>query len=174
MNSATKPLTAIAAAALSVAFLLIVAVTGSMAATGAGPSETPPPQTPAPPAENPNPSTAECQPGQPYNQYCPTIVTFEFPKTSFVENGKVKLVKLGCNQSCNHVNFQATHGKKVAAKGDTWFTSNYLPELTTELKDYAKQQLRRHGKLEVKVNVCVHPPGPQNFCKTGKVTLRTK
>lgn len=169
MISATKPLTVMAATALSVAFLLIVAVAGSPAATGAAPSETPPP-----PAENPNPSSAECQPGQPYNRYCPTIVTFDFPKISVVENGKVKLVKLGCNQSCNHVNFQATHGKKVAAKGSTWFRSNYLPELATELKPYAKRQLREHGKLEVNVRVCVHPPGPQNFCKTGKVTLRAK
>ncbi len=123
-------------------------------------------------SETENPTTAECQPGQPYNERCPTIVTFDFPRRSFFADGKVKLVHLGCNDSCNHVTYTAKHGNKVAAKGTRWFKANYLPNLYTGLTGYAKKQLRMHRKLVVNARVCVHPPGPQNYCKSHKIVLR--
>lgn len=159
MNQNIRPLSTLLASALALTALLLVGATGSSA---------------SPDYEVANPTAAECQPGQPYNQRCPTIVTFEFPKRSFLEKGKVKLVHLGCNQSCNHVNYTAKHGKKLAAKGSTWFKANYLPDLDASLTGYAKRQLRLHKELSVKVNVCVHPPGPKNFCKSGQVLLRVK
>ena len=65
----------------------------------------------------------------------------------------------------------AKHGRRVAVKGSTWFKGNYEPTLKTPLTAYAKKQLRDHGKLEVNARVCVHPPGPENFCKSAKVVL---
>jgi hypothetical protein len=144
---------------LSVAAL--VGAAASMAA--AGPEYSP---------ENLNPSRAECMPGQPYNRHCPTIVTFAFPKTAKLKRGNVELAHLGCNNSCNHVFFVAKHGKKVAAKGSAWFGADYTPDVDAKLAPYAKKQLRLHKKLSVVARVCVHPPGPQNFCKSHRVILR--
>lgn len=126
------------------------------------------------PSEPPNPTEEECQPGQPYNRHCPTIVTFEFPERSFFEKGKVKLVHLGCNMSCNHVVFSVKHGSRTVAKGTRWPKGNYLPDIYTGISAYAKRQLRLHKKLGVNAHVCVHPPGPENFCNHHKITLRKK
>ena len=147
--------------------LLVLAVAMAVAAAGAGAEasyEVEP--------EAGKPTRAECEPGQPYNRQCPTIVTFDFPKRSFFTKGKVKLVHLGCNMSCNHVNWVVKHGKRLVAKSSHWFKANYLPILYTGIDAYAKKQLRRHGKLVVHARVCVHPPGPQNFCKSHRVILR--
>jgi hypothetical protein len=118
------------------------------------------------------PSTAECQPGQPYNRKCPTIVNFTFPKQSVVKSGRAKLAHLGCNNSCNHVNYTAKHGRNVAAKGSEWFRGNYTPNLYGKLTSWAKDQLKEHGELAVTAKVCVHPPGPENFCKSGRVLIK--
>jgi hypothetical protein len=83
----------------------------------------------------------------------------------------VPIVKLGCNDSCNHVFFTLTHGKHVAAKGEGWFGANNTPEVLARLAPWGKKQLRQHKKLSVLAKVCVHPPGPQNFCKSHRVML---
>lgn len=140
--------------------LALVGASASMAAAG-----------PEYATENPNPSRAECMPGQPYNHNCPTIVTFQFPNHSKVKKGDVELVHLGCNNSCLHVFFVAKHGKNVAAKGTIWFRADYTPDVDAELTPYAKKQLHRYKKLSVNARVCVHPPGPQNFCKSHRIIL---
>ena len=124
------------------------------------------------PVENPNPTRAECMPGQPYNRHCMTIVTFDFPKEAKLSKGNVPIVKLGCNNSCNHVFFTVKHGKHVAAKGSTWYRGNYTPEVLAKLTPWGKKQLHLGKKLSVVAKVCVHPPGPQNFCKSHGVMLR--
>jgi hypothetical protein len=123
-------------------------------------------------SHNPNPTTAECQPGQPYNEACETIVTFTFPKTTKVEGSKFELVHLGCNDSCNRVNFRVKHGGKVIAKGTSAPEGNYLPVIHAGLTAWGKEQLRQHGKLTGYAHVCVHPPGPQNFCKGAELTIK--
>ena len=157
MNRKAGSLTTLIVSALALSALFLVAGAGAMEIS-----------------ETENPTTAECQPGQPYNQNCPTIVTFDFPQKSFLTDGKAKLVHLGCNNSCNHVTYTAKHGNKVAAKGTRWFKANYLPNLYTAVTPYAKKQLRQHKKLVVNARVCVHPPGPQNYCKSHKVVLRIR
>jgi hypothetical protein len=124
------------------------------------------------PVESPNPTRAECMPGQPYNRHCMTIVTFDFPKEAKLSKGRVPIVKLGCNNSCNHVFFTLKHGKHFAAKSSTWYRGNYTPEVLAKLTPWGKKQLDLNKKLGVVAKVCVHPPGPQNFCKSHRVMLR--
>lgn len=159
MNLPMKSFATILASLLAAGALLIVGVAGS-AAEGV--------------TENPNPTTEECQPGQPYNANCPDIVTFDFPRHTTVESGKFELVHLGCNQSCNHVFFTVKHGKKLVAKGVTYPHGNYLPIIYAGVTPFAKKQLRQHGKLTAYAHVCVHPPGPENFCKGATILLQAK
>ena len=159
MNQKARASSTIVIALFALVALLLVGAAGSTA---------------EPPSENPNPTEEECQPGQPYNRHCPTVVTFEFPKRSFFEDGKVKLVHLGCNMSCNHVLFTVKHGNRQVAKGNRWIKANYLPTVYTGIDGFAKKQLRRHKKLVVNARVCVHPPGPENFCKHAKIILKKK
>src|SRR5262245_31499818 len=112
MNPPFKTFVPIAISLLAAGVLLIVGVAGSAA---------------MPISETKNPTTEECQPGQPYNQNCPTIVTFDFPQRTTVENGKFEVVHLGCNDSCNHVIYKVKHGSKLVAKGVTYPHANYLP-----------------------------------------------
>ncbi len=159
MNLTVKSFAATLASLLAVGALLIVGVAGSAA---------------RPISENPNPTTEECQPGQPYDENCPDIVTFAFPKHATVESGRFELVHLGCNQSCNHVIFKVKHGNKLVAKGATYPHGNYLPIIYAGVTPFAKKQLRQHGKLKAYAHVCVHPPGLENFCKGAKILLRAK
>ena len=41
-----------------------------------------------------------------------------------------------------------------------------------KLAPWGKKQLQLHKKLSVLAHVCIHPPGPQNFCKNHRVMLR--
>lgn len=41
-----------------------------------------------------------------------------------------------------------------------------------KLAPWAKKELSRAKKMAVTAKVCVHPPGPQNFCKSSRVKLR--
>lgn len=159
MKLPMKSLAAILASLLAAGAFLVIGVAGSAA---------------KPSSENPNPTTEECQPGQPYNENCPDIVTFKFPKHSTVKGGKFELVHLGCNNSCNHVIFKVKHGNKLVAKGVTYPHANYLPIIYAGVTPFAKNQLRRHGKLRAYAHVCVHPPGPENFCKGATILLRAK
>lgn len=99
-------------------------------------------------------------------------VTFSFPQHTQAKNGTFEVVQLSCENSCNHVFFTVKHGNKLVAKGTTWPHANYTPEIDGKLKPFARKQLRRHGKLQAYAHVCVHPPGPENYCQGAKILIK--
>jgi hypothetical protein len=101
------------------------------------------------------------------------IITFAWPKEAKLTKGSVPIVKLACNPGCDHSHafFTLKHGKKVVSKNALW-TESVNPEILAPLRPYGKQQLHLHKQLSVVAKVCIHPPGPQNYCQTHRVMLR--
>jgi len=110
------------------------------------------------------PESPECQPGQPYNPKCPTVVHITFPKRAVARKGQVTLAQVACNVACNKVNVLAKQGKRKVAASEDWVKGSESVAVTVKLPAAAKKALRNDGRLRVSVKVCVHPPGPENFC----------
>jgi hypothetical protein len=70
------------------------------------------------------------------------------------------------------VNWRVKHGGKVVAKGATETEGNYLPIIHASLTGYAKEELRRHGRLTAYAHVCTYQREPEHFCKGAELLIR--